>query len=142
MKRLIGLALAAVAVGALALPLQAGAQTLTHVHYFGILRSGPGGWNVLDDAGHTPQGINGVTCHTSGSYSGRLEVTYPTVTEVGVFTITPDETWAGKHHPGASVGFSHAYITIRNSSGSVVSCNSSSLSSPSGNLWVDFWGWV
>lgn len=108
------------------------------VHHFGVLVRNPstGAWSVLDDGtAHLPQGLTGVTV----TPQGYLQVTYPQLARVGSFQVTPDETWAGKYHPGASVGFDHAFIIIRNSSGAVVPAGSLV---GNGNLWVDAWGWV
>jgi hypothetical protein len=107
---------------------------MTLVHYFGVLVRTPAGWVVLDDAGHTPSGLDSVTVHTSG----RLILTYPTVSEVGTFSVTADETWCGKYAPGASVGFSRAVITVRDPMGALVHADALV---GAGNFWVDFWAW-
>lgn len=107
------------------------------VHYFGVVR-GVGGWHILDDAGHTPQGLTGVSVNGSG----RLVIAFEPLIEVGTFTITPDETWCGRYFPGASVGFDKAVVTIRDGNGAVVSANSSVFDNASGNWFVDAWGWA
>jgi hypothetical protein len=112
-------------------------MSLVQVHYFGVLlRDTSGVWQILDDAGHQSEGLAMVSVDSVK----RLVVTYPTVTKVGGFQVTSDETWCGKYHPGASVGFDHALITIRNSSGTQVYADAAAL--VGGNFWVDMWGWI
>lgn len=108
------------------------------VHYFGVLvrNASTGVWSVLDDGtAHLPLGLIDVTV----TPAGYLNLTYPPLARVGGFQVTADETWCGKYHPGASVGFDHATIIVRNSSGTVVPVGSLI---GNGNLWVDVWGWV
>lgn len=143
MRRLIGLALAAVALGALALPIQAGAQPSTvRVDYGGAVRSSPGGWHILDDAAHTPDNLLDVTCYTSGTYNGWLRIDFTPAVEAPKIVMTADETWAGVYTPGPSVGTSFMYVRIRNHAGAVVSCASSALATPNGNFWVVGYGYV
>lgn len=104
------------------------------VHYFGVLlRDASGTWYILNDTGHQSQGLVAVTATPT-----YLTLTYPTVTKVGSFQITSDETWCGKCTPGASVGLDHALITIRNSAGAIIN----PLTITGGNFWVDMWGWL
>jgi hypothetical protein len=99
--------------------------------------SGNPNWHILDDAGHMPLPRNTWGVQINGS--GRLEITYPAVSRIGVFTITHDETWARHYSVGGSVGFDKAVIQIWNHSGTEVYPNNLS---GVGNWWVDFKFWL
>ena len=92
----------------------------------GIVRpDGAGGWLVLDDAGHTPRGLQSVTIE-----AGMLRVTYPGAVEVIGASVTCDETLARLGYTvGPSVGTSSMDIMICHpgASGMIVS---------SGGTWV------
>ena len=112
-----------------------GCLTLQDTHYYGVLnRDASGVWQILNDAGHQSAGLIAVSVDSLH----RLLLTYPPVLKVGTFTVTADETWCGKYHPGASVGLDHALINIRNSSGVQVYADTIT----GGNLFVDMWGLV
>ncbi len=73
----------------------------------GAIRKKGGTWGLIDDAGHTPTGISGVT--DRGNY---LEVFYDFVAEqVSSLIVTADETYAVQGYSfGASAGFSSAKV--------------------------------
>jgi hypothetical protein len=79
----------------------------------GVLRNTGTGWEVLDDAGHTPLNIDSVS--TSATH---ITVNYASmgVTDVGSFTVVPDDALASfGFFAGASVGLEQATITLSQS---------------------------
>lgn len=81
------------------------AQSAT-VEVFGIIRLLPGGPEVLDDAGHTPQGVTGVSIHSSG----MLEIQHDDLGDVGTSSVTVDETLVGR---GIMIGQSQGFTWAR-----------------------------
>lgn len=117
-------------------PTQQTQQTSSEVHMYGVLRAGPGGWVLLNNATHIPQGLGAVECESDGEL--RIEFQTPLQT-VGTASASPDETYAGKVFMGPSVGLTAIYITFR-INGSVVHCSSPLLVFPNGNFQLDVWG--
>lgn len=110
----------------------AGAQ-VTDTAYFvsGTIKpNGTGGWYVLDDAAHTPEGGLTVTSVTSTA----INVSFDEGAEIYTFVVGPDETLAALGWTaGASVGLDTAVIYLGKSTGQI---NPTQVSNTSANLWV------
>lgn len=75
----------------------------------GALRKSGGVWGIIDDKGHTPQGIESVT--DEGTH---LKINYGfTAKTVGALVVTPDEAYNLQGYSfGSSVGLSSAKIFV------------------------------
>lgn len=83
-------------------------QSVTYQDFGGTIRNTGSGWYVLDDAGHTPDGISiGTVTSTS------VRVNYPTCDVITSVIVAPDDTYAKDFGlvVGASVGFSYLVLT-------------------------------
>lgn len=81
----------------------------------GVIRNTGSGWEILDDAGHVPAGIDSVT---SDGVSITVNYTSMGVTEVGAFAAVPDEGLARAGIiAGASVGLTQANIHLGKAGG-------------------------
>lgn len=83
-------------------------QAVTYQDFGGTIRNSGSGWYVIDDAGHTPDGI---TIGTVTSTSVR--VYYPACAEITSVIVGPDDTFAKDYGAsfGASVGLTYLVIT-------------------------------
>jgi hypothetical protein len=83
-------------------------QTTVYQDFGGTIRNSGSGWYVIDDAGHTPDGITiGVVNSTS------VRVYYPACAEITSVSVDPDDTYAKDWGAsfGASVGLTYLVIT-------------------------------
>lgn len=90
-------------------------QAVTYQDFGGTIRNSGSGWYVIDDAGHTPDGITiGTVTSTS------VQVYYPTCDVITSVIVGPDDTYAKTFGlvVGASVGFSQLVITGQVNDGS------------------------
>lgn len=79
------------------------------VEVYGVIRFPSTGPVVLDDAGHTPKGVTGVSI-TAG---GLLEIHHDDLIDVGTSRVTVDETLAARTIAvGQSQGFTSAKVTF------------------------------
>lgn len=114
-------------------------QLGSEVHMYGIVRFETGGWVLLNNTAHIPQGLGDVTCMQD---TGEVKVSFMSPLEtVGTSSVTVDEAYAGKVAAGASVGLSAIYLTFR-VNGSTVHCSSSALKISNSNVFLDVWGTV
>lgn len=83
-------------------------EAVTYQEFGGTIRNSGSGWYVIDDAGHTPDGI---TIGTVTSTSVR--VYYPACAEITSVIVGPDDTFAKDFGAsfGASVGLTYLVIT-------------------------------
>lgn len=90
-------------------------QATVYEDFGGTIRNTGSGWYVIDDAGHTPDGITiGTVTSTS------VQVYYPTCDVITSVIVGPDDTYAKTFGLviGASVGFSQLVITGQVNDGS------------------------
>lgn len=122
-------------------PATTSAVTLASVQYGGVVRftGTPPTWTIIDDTGHTPEGLLTVSC---SAVDGELSVTYPTLTEIVTSAITADDTYAGRYAAGGSVGYSVVEIVFRNMSGTFTPCYSNNLNIAGSNVFIYIWGKV
>jgi hypothetical protein len=83
-------------------------QATTYQDFGGTIRNTGSGWFVLDDAGHTPDGISiGTVTSTS------VRVNYPACDVVTAVVVGADDTYAKDYSAvfGASVGLTYLVIT-------------------------------
>lgn len=97
----------------------------------GVLRNDGTGWEILDDAGHRPTGITGVT-----ALADRLEVAHAVgAVKVSSISVEPDEYYAARgYRVGASVGLAKTVLFIYKGT-STTPVNPATLNSASGNFW-------
>jgi hypothetical protein len=83
-------------------------ESQVYQDFGGTIRNSGSGWYVIDDAGHTPDGI---TIGTVTSTSVR--VYYPACAEITSVLVGPDDTFAKDFGAsfGASVGLTYLVIT-------------------------------
>lgn len=101
------------------------------VYLGGVLRNDGTGWAILDDAGHRPTGITGVT-----QFTNRLEIAHAIgAVKVSTVQVSPDEYYTARdYHVGASVGLAKTVIYIYKGA-STTPINPATLDSASGNFW-------
>jgi hypothetical protein len=83
-------------------------QATIYQDFGGTIRNSGSGWFVLDDAGHTPDGISiGTVTSTS------VRVNYPACDVVTAVVVGADDTYAKDYSAvfGASVGLTYLVIT-------------------------------
>lgn len=103
-------------------------------HYYGIARSLPTGWILVDDANHTPVGLHSPYCMPD---TGELRISYVTpLVTVGTAGVMPDETYAGRVDMGPSVGLGYIYVMFRTFTGTTIHCSSSTLQKSNSNIFV------
>lgn len=109
----------------------AAAQVAEPYFVSGALKpNGTGGWYVLDDAAHTPEGGLTVTSVTSTA----INVSFDEGSEIYTFVVGVDETLAALGwSAGASVALDHAVIQLGRSTGII---NPTQVSNVYANLWV------
>lgn len=112
-------------------PMPVAAQTAEPFFVSGALKpDGAGGWYVLDDNAHSPEGGLTVTSVTSTA----INVSYTPGSDILSFVVAPDETLAALGWTaGASVGLDHALIYLGRSTGQI---NPTQVSNTNANLWV------
>lgn len=76
----------------------------------GVIRNSGSGWDIIDDADHTPINMDSVT---SDSVSITIDYTSLGATEVVSLVATPDETYAGLYDFGSSVGVGSSSVLIK-----------------------------
>ena len=75
-----------------------------------VLRFDGSKWNVLDNEGHVPINVTGV----SGTTTDSVTISFPEYSKVNTLVVTPDETLAAAGIKcGASVGLDYATIHLR-----------------------------
>lgn len=95
------------------------------------------GWHIINDAGHRPVGITGVTTHPT-----HLEIQHAVgAIRVVTSSVTVDETFAASGlHVGASVGQAFSRIELFDGCPSManpaVPLDPATVSAPYGNVWV------
>lgn len=115
-----------------AAPAEPAAVTVDSTIYLGgVLRNDGAGWHVLNDAGHRPTGITGVT-----QYATKLEVAHAVgAVQVSSVQVTPDEYYQARgYRVGASVGLTKTVLFIYKGT-STTPVDPATLDSASGNFW-------
>lgn len=93
-------------------------------------------WTVLNDAGHTPEGIASVQMMTDRV---RVHFTF-TATKVSSFQATPDEAFASADvRVGASVSYAYADIYFYMPASGSTPVNPALLSKAGANVWLTGW---
>lgn len=133
-KRARAVLVAAVAaLAAICLPLPVAEPTTGTAEVAGTIRwVSPTSWTALDDAGHTPVGIDRVAV-----LPDRVRVYYDfTATKVHALHVTPDEAFTSASvRCGASVGLLYADVFCY-MPGSSTPVDPALLTKPGGNLWL------
>lgn len=106
------------------------------LHAAGVIRCVNGVWEILDDAGHTPYNLTGISANTT-----RVLVTYPEITKIVTAFAETDETYVKyKITSGASVGLSQMAIQMgKTNSPSDGLINPLTAGYSSSNIWLGVW---
>src|SRR5690606_2362756 len=107
------------------------------VEVFGVVRFPAGGPQILDDTGHTPQGLTSVTIDANGF----LQINHTDLQVVGFSSVTVDETLAARGIiAGGSQGFDAVRIKFRDTDSQLAlnlnnSTHYSKLGGTNANIW-------
>lgn len=101
----------------------------------GTIRPTATGWQLLEDAGHRPSGIAGVT-----QFSDRIEIQHPVGATVFVssFQVTTDETLKSLFglHASISAGLDHSVIRLTRGGDAGPYINPTTIAAANGNIWI------
>jgi hypothetical protein len=97
------------------------------------IRNTGSGWTIINDAGHTPSGCQGIVQHAD-----RLELQHDVgAVRVSSLTVTVDETYAKTGlRVGASVGFALSRIYLYSGAAGTAPLDPATVAASNGNLWV------
>lgn len=97
----------------------------------GVIRNSGNGWALLNDDGHEPIGITGVSQDDQ-----KIIITYAPQSKVIALTVTVDETMAAEGYSvGASVGLDTTRIYIYDKDNNAV--NPKDYVNKLGNIWIE-----
>ena len=132
-KNIIVSILTALIVSLVVIFLMPSKLTINEDYYLigGVIRNIGEGWELIDDSGHEPLGIDKVE-----TTDDAVIIHYSKADKVVSLNVTPDETMAAEGYTmGASVGLDHSIINIYDGEGNLI--NPNDYTNDRGNIWIN-----